>query len=117
MKPMKVDLGIWDWLRRLIVFLLVGVAAVAVVLWYLPLIRRNEETRRSIHQEEQNIRRLVQQTNILLGEIRAYDHKETIERLARERLSLAKPDEIVFRFPEPSSEGEGPAQGQGQKAR
>ena len=46
--PMKVDLGIWDRLSRLIILLLIVAAVLGVALWYLPLIQQNERMRREI---------------------------------------------------------------------
>ena len=44
---MKVDLGIWDKLTRLVIFLLFVAGVLGVAVWYLPLIRQNEPRKAS----------------------------------------------------------------------
>ena len=43
---MNVDLGIWDKLTRIIIFLLIVAAIVAVGIWYTPVLRQNERYRK-----------------------------------------------------------------------
>ena len=38
---MKVDLGIWDKLTKLVIFLLFLAGLVGLAVWYLPLIKQN----------------------------------------------------------------------------
>ena len=45
---MKVDLGIWDKLTRLVIFLLFVAGVLGLAVWYLPLIKQNERMRREI---------------------------------------------------------------------
>ena len=42
---MKVDLGIWDKLTRVVIFLLFVAGILLVAIWYLPLIKQNERMR------------------------------------------------------------------------
>ena len=99
---MHVDLGIWDKLNRTVVFLLFLAALLAVALWYLPLIRRNERMRRDILQKETQIRKQEETMKQLNGSIQSLLHDpKAVSRLARESLGYAKPGEIVVRF-EPS---------------
>ena len=96
---MKVNLGIWDKLTRMVIFLLFVAGILLVAIWYLPLIRHNERMRKEIlrldnriHKEEEAGKQMQTSINSL-----RYDPK-AVERLARERLGYAKPDEIVIRF-------------------
>jgi hypothetical protein len=96
---MRVDLGIWERLRRLIVFLLIAAAAVAVVYSYLPLIRDNERLRRQVLDKEAELQVELQRSNILRREIIAsVEDPRTVERLARERLSFGRSNELILRF-------------------
>jgi hypothetical protein len=45
---MKVNLGIWDKLTRVVIFLLFIAGILLVAIWYLPLIKQNERMRREI---------------------------------------------------------------------
>ena len=45
---MNVDLGIWDRLTRLVLFLVVIAALIGIFFWYLPLFRQNERMRKEI---------------------------------------------------------------------
>ena len=98
---MKVDLGIWDRLTKLILSLIVLAGLVGVVVWYLPLIRHNERMRRQILQKEGEIEQQQQTARELKAKIDAHRDPRTVERLVRERLSLAKTNETVIRFQSP----------------
>jgi cell division protein FtsB len=97
----RVDLGIWDRLSQLILYLLVASAGVAVVLWYLPLIRTNEAKRRQIYDVQLMIQREVVRSNALRAEIAAFEDPRVIEKLGREKLNLARSNEVIFRFEGP----------------
>ncbi len=99
---MKVDLGIWGKLTRLVVFLLFVAGLLVVALWYLPLIKQNERMRKRILELDTRIRKEQEIGKQLKGSVDAlrYDPK-AVERLARERLGYAKPGETVIRFEPP----------------
>lgn len=99
---MKVDLGIWDKLAKLITVLLVVAGLLAVVLWYLPLIRHNERLRKEIQRLDQDLKREEEQSRRLRSTIDAVSHDpKTVERLAREKLGYARTGETIFRFETP----------------
>jgi cell division protein FtsB len=98
---MKVNLGIWDKLTPVVIFLVVVAGILLVAVWYLPLIKENERYRKDIlrldnlvQKEEETVKRLRASINTL-----RYDPK-AVERLARETLHYAKPGETVIRFEE-----------------
>ena len=99
---MNVNLGIWDKLAKLTIFLLFLLGVVGVALWYLPLIRQNERMRQQLLQNEARIR-IEEERNRLLrvATEAARSNLKTIERMARANLGYAKPGEIVVRFEEP----------------
>ena len=47
---MKVDLGIWDKLTRMVIFLVFVAGILLVAVWYLPLIKENERYRKRMLQ-------------------------------------------------------------------
>ena len=99
---MNVNASIWDRLTR-VVALLAAVAALAwVAILYFPLMHQNEVMRqqivrldKQIQQEEVASRRLRLEIDSLKTD------PKTVERLAREQLGLARPDETVVRFETP----------------
>jgi len=96
---MKVDLGIWDKLTRLVIFLLFVAGLLGLAVWYLPLIKQNERMRREILRLDAQIKKekeTAKQSQASIDALR-YDPK-ALERLARERLGYAKPGETVIRF-------------------
>ena len=99
---MHVNLGIWDKLTRVVVFLLFIAGLLAVFFWYLPLIQQNERYRKYILKLDANIaeeRRMARQLN---GQIEAVQNDpRTLERLAREKLGWARTNETVIRFEAP----------------
>ena len=97
---MNVD-TIWNRLTRLIVVLLVIVILLLVGIWYLPLIRQNENMRKEelrldgeIKKEDEKARGRRASIESVRGD------PKTVERLAREKLGLAKPGETVIHFQE-----------------
>ena len=101
---MKVDLGIWDKLTRLVVFLVFVAGILLVALWYLPLIKQNERYRKEILRLDNLVQREEETGKQLRTSIDAlrYDPK-AVERLARERLGYAKAGETVIRFEAPQT--------------
>jgi cell division protein FtsB len=97
----NVGQSIWDKLFRVVLTLLVIAAVLGVVLWYQPVIEQNQRMRQeklaldvSIEKENESARKLD-------ASLRALQNPTTVERLARERLSYAKPGEDVIHFDPP----------------
>ena len=98
---MKVNLGIWDKLTPVVIFLLFIAGLLLVGVWYLPLIRQNERYRKEILRLDNLIRKEEETGRQLRTSIDSlrYDPK-AVERLARERLGYSKPGETIVRFEE-----------------
>jgi cell division protein FtsB len=95
----KVDLGIWSKLTQVVI----GLVAVAILLLigmtYLPLIQQNENYRREIAQLDAEIQKQAEISRQLQSEIDAISNDpKTVERLAREKLRFAKPNETIVHF-------------------
>lgn len=102
MLAMKVDLGIWSKLTRVVIVLLGLAGVLGVAVWYLPLISQNEKYRKEILRLDLQNQRELDTNKVLKGQIEALQHDpKTVERLARERLNYAKPGETIFHFEEP----------------
>ena len=99
---MRVNLGIWDQLTRLVLFLLFLTGLLGLFFWYLPNIQTNERYRKAsllldakIAEQEKIARQLKAQTDAIQNDPR------TLERLAREKLGWAKSNETVIVFEAP----------------
>jgi cell division protein FtsB len=101
---MKVDLGIWDKLTRLVLFLLFIAGLLLVGVWYLPLIRTNERMRKQIVQLDAQTQKAEETRKQLLSSIQTLgSDQKAMERLIRERLGYAKTGETVIRFEVPAT--------------
>jgi cell division protein FtsB len=95
----NVDLGIWQKLSRLMAALIFAAAALAVIVWYIPLFQQNERMRKEIQQLQGQIRREEQASRHLENHIRSLrDDPKTVERMAREKLGYARTGETVILF-------------------
>ena len=100
---MNVNLGIWDKLSKLVLFLLFIAGLLALFFWYLPLIQKNQRYRKEIlaldakYTEQEGVKRQLKASiDSLQNDPRAVD------RLAREKLGWAKTNEMVVRFEQPA---------------
>lgn len=106
---MNTDLTIWDRLTRVVAFLLLIAAVIGVALWYSPVIQQNERMRKDRLELDKKIAKEVETSKKLDASIKALQDPRTVERLAREKLSYAKPGETVIHFEAPPTNGVSPA--------
>jgi len=98
----NVDLGIWSKLTQVIVALTAIAVLLLIVKEYVPLIQQNEQFRRHIdtlETELQQQREISKRLQAEFDSLRSYP--KAMERLAREKLGYAKPDETVILFVPP----------------
>jgi len=106
---MKVPLGIWDTLTRMVIFLLFVAGILLLAVWYLPLIKQNQRMRSEILRLDTRIQDEQEAGRKLRSSFEALRHDpKAVERLARERLGYAKPGEVVIRFEPPPSTNTAP---------
>jgi cell division protein FtsB len=99
---MKVNLGIWETLTRVVIFLLFIAGILLVAIWYLPLIRQNERMRREILRLDTVVQKEEETAKQLKNSISALSREpKAVERLARETFGYAKTGEVVIRFEQP----------------
>ena len=99
---MHVNLGIWDKLTRVVVFLLFAAGVAAVCFWSFPLLEQNKWMRQRLLQLDTQIRQAEQSSKSLKAQTEAAKNDpRTIERLARMHFGYARPGEFVIRFEEP----------------
>jgi cell division protein FtsB len=103
---MNVDLGIWSKLTKVVVGLVVLAFLLLIGMCYLPLIQQNERMRREILRLDAQLQKEEEKSRQLKSEIEALrNDPKTIERLTREKLGYAKPDETVIRFEPATTNG------------
>ena len=96
---MNVDLGIWSKLTKIVVGLVVLAVLLLIGMCYLPLIQENTRMRTEILKLNQQLEAETNKLNQIQAQIDALrNDPKTVERLAREKLGYAKPDETVIRF-------------------
>ncbi|HEY3861624.1 MAG TPA: septum formation initiator family protein [Verrucomicrobiae bacterium] len=99
---MSAGQSVWDKLFRLVLALLVVASLLAIFLWYQPVIQENQRLRRDKLDLEKRIDKETETARKLDSDFRALQNPATIERLAREKLSYAKPGEYVIQFEAPA---------------
>jgi len=98
----KVDLGIWGKLTQAVIALVAVAILLLIGMTYLPLIQQNENYRREIDQLDKEIQTQAEISRELKSEIDALKNDpKTVERLAREKLRYARPDETIVHFDSP----------------
>ena len=99
---MNVDLGIWSKLTKVVIGLVVLAVLLLIGMCYLPLIQENTRMRAQILKLEQQLKIEQEKSEQFQSEIDALrNDPKTVERLAREKLGYARPDETVIRFETP----------------
>src|ERR1700722_5960377 len=96
---MNVNLGIWSKLTGVVVTLVVIAILLLIGTCYLPVIQENARMEAQIAKLEAQVQAEEQKSKQLQTEIDALQNDpKTVERLAREKLGYAKPDESVIYF-------------------
>ena len=99
---MNVNLGIWDKLAKLVLFLIFVASVTWVFFWYLPLIQKNQNYRKRLLTIEAEIaeqEKLARQIRVRMDALR--NDPKAVERLARESLGLVRTNEMVVHFETP----------------
>jgi cell division protein FtsB len=98
---LNVGQNIWDKLFRVVLTLLVIAAVLGILLWYQPVIQQNQRMREEKLALDVTIEKENETSRKLDAALRALQNPMTVERLARERLSYARPGEDVIHFDPP----------------
>lgn len=96
-------MNIWEKLTRVVIFLIVAAALLGGALWIAPLLKQNERMRKQTLELDKKIAHEKEVQKKLERQTRSLQDPRTIERLAREKLSYAKPGELVIRFEQPET--------------
>ncbi len=96
---MNVNLGIWSALTKVVVALVVVAVLLLIGMCYLPLIRENYRMQTENFRLERELQNEAERSKELQAQIDALKNDpKTVERLTREKLGYARPDETVVRF-------------------
>jgi len=96
---MNVNLGIWSLLTNAVLVLVVIAVLILIGTCYLPVIQENQRMQTQIQMLEKQVQAEESKSKELQGEIDALqDDPKTVERMARDKLGYAKPDETVIYF-------------------
>jgi cell division protein FtsB len=96
---MSVNLGIWSALTKVVVALVVLAVLLLIGMCYLPLIQENYRMQTENLRLERELKNEAKKSKELQVQIDALrNDPKTVERLTREKLGYAKPDETVVRF-------------------
>jgi cell division protein FtsB len=91
--------GIWSKLTNVVVALVVLAVLILIGMCYLPVIQENARMEGQIDKLQAQLQTEEQKSQHLQSEIDALQNDpKTVERLAREKLGYAKPDETVIYF-------------------
>ncbi len=107
------ETGILWLLNKLTKGVLVLLALVLVVALFIPLFRQSQRLSEEKYNLEQQIKKLEAENKALQEEAAALSRDpKAVERVAREKMGWAKPDEKVYRFeqPRPASNNVAPPQ-------
>ena len=107
MGRMSLGVSIWDKLTRLVLGLVVLAVLLGLALWYEPVINANRGMWARKLELEHRIVAETETARKLEAALHAMQDPRTVERLARERLSYAKPGEDVILF-EPAAPANNP---------
>lgn len=95
----NVNLGIWSKLTGVVVALVVLAILLLIGECYLPVIQENARMQRQIWKLQSQLKAEQQKSQQLQSEIQALQNDPgTVERLTREKLGYARPNETVIYF-------------------
>lgn len=96
---MNVNLGIWSKLTNVVVALVVIAILLLIGMCYLPVIQENARMQGQILKLKAQLQVEEQKNTELQSQIGALQNDpKAVERLAREKLGYARPDETVIYF-------------------
>ena len=105
--PVNVSCSIWDKLTRMVAALLVLAGVLGIVVWYEPVVQENQRMREQKFDLDRKIEQESMVAKKLDTQLRSFENpvleRNLVERLARERLSYAKPGENVVHFETPAT--------------
>jgi cell division protein DivIC len=95
----RVEGNIWATLVHITQLLLVVAMIAAVGLWFLPVIQQSQRLQKESRDNAARIAQAMESNRRLQLEVELLKSNPLyVERLARDKLNLGKPGEVIFRF-------------------
>jgi cell division protein FtsB len=95
----------WNRLSSVVVFLLFVLGGLAVGIWYLPEIQRNQELQTERLRLERQLAAAQTHGRSLQASLKAFTNNPVAaERIIRERFGFARPGEVVVHFAPPAAD-------------
>jgi cell division protein FtsB len=102
---LSVDFGVWGVIRKVAVVLVVLGLLGGLALWYIPILKQTQVLEREIKIKTEAINKQKETYRRYSDEIVALrNDPEAVEREARLKLNLAKPNETIYHFETPRSD-------------
>ena len=96
---MDVDFGMWGVVKKIAVGVAVTAIRGALGIWYIPVLRQSTALQKEIDLKREALRQQQEVQQRYMDEILAMrTDREAVERAVRQKLNLAKPDEIIYHF-------------------
>ena len=104
--------GLWDTLNRWGKWLILMAALFVGILMFVPILQSVQRYHREYNLKQAELQKELEKQKQLVAEIdRLKNDPEYTERLVRDKLGWARPDETLFRFPSYSETSADPADG------
>ncbi len=104
-RRLEVDYGIQEKIRKLCVGLFFLSLSVVLILWYQPSLKKMRNFEQKVEAQKKELAALTALHRCYQEQLTALRHDpEAIEREARQKLRVVKPEETIYRFePAPSA--------------
>ena len=100
---LQVDFGIWETVKRTAITLAILGILGCLALWYVPVLRQTLALEKEIEIKREALKKQQELHQKYTEEIVALrTDPDTVERMVRDKLGLAKPNETIYHF-EPSN--------------
>jgi cell division protein FtsB len=98
-QKLYVDFGIWGTVRKAAIAIVVIALMCGLAAWYVPIVRQAAWLQKEIEIKKEAIKVHAEKQRRYMDEIQAFrSNPEVVEKAAREKLGLVKPNEVIYRF-------------------
>ena len=104
-EKLHVDFGVWGTIKKVAVtFVVIGLLS-CLALWYIPILKQTTALQKDLDLKREALRKEQELHQRYTEEIVALrTDPEMVERVVREKLGLAKPNETIYHFESPQQQ-------------